>query len=167
MYKLTQHDADVMASLLFTATRLAERAVEVMEQYHEEAYTTTADYKVLVKQVGIAHARQILHDTNKRVMRNDDKCRLNEWIKAADTLHKATERLTIASMDPKNLNDTSISAATMFDWIQEGAAILGRLFITFGNVDEEDIVKVESYAKVLKKRNETDLGLLEYFQPKI
>lgn len=166
-YKLTNHDADVMASLLFAATRLAERAVEVMEQRKEEEFMDSKDYKNLVRRVGVAEARRILHDTNKRVLRNDEKCRVSEWLRAADNLHKCTERMTVASMDTAVLIDKSIDPGSMFDIVQEGAGILGRLFITFGNLDEEDIVKVESYAKMLQKRKETDLGLLEYFRPKV
>jgi len=167
MYKLTKHDSDVMASMLFAATRMAERAVEVMEQYHEEAYITTKEYQQFEKRVGKLQARQYLHEMNKKVLRHDDKCRLSEWMEAAKRLHTCTDRLTVASMDTAVALTNNITADQMFDAVQEGAAILGRLFILIGNMEQDDIVKLESYAKLLHRHDETDLGLLDYFRPKV
>lgn len=162
---VTEHEADIASAGLEVMIHAAERFIEVLLLHYEGKIRERDEYKQLKKQYGKAVADEYVRRLNRQLLMQDQKMRLGEWCKAARTLLAKTERCTEVGMACKKHED--VSAGDMFSALQNDANAMCRLFLYYGNIPEENMVKMESTMKVLGTRTEVPTSFIEEcFRPK-
>lgn len=162
---ITEHEADIASAGMEVMIHAAERFIEVLCQHYEQKIRERDEYKQLRKLYGKARADEYVRKLNRRMLMQDEKMRLGEWVHTARTLLAKTDRCTEVGMACKKHED--VSAGEMFSALQNDANAMCRLFLYYGNIPEENMVKMESTMKVLGTRTEVPTSFIEEcFRPK-
>jgi len=165
-YKLTDQDIDTVTAAMFVMIAGAERCAQVLYNHHEQLYRDSVDYQKLVKSVGRMAADQWVRETSRKVVRQAKKGMLGEWLDTAKVLLAKSERCTEVGIC--SCKDPTIGADELFNALLNDSQAILRIFLRYGNMDNEDMIKLESTMKAFARRKAVPEELItEYFTPKV
>lgn len=189
MVEITEKDSSIVTSMMLTMVHATERAVDVLEEFFYQRYKVDnrdqlaeLERSLTTKYIlaGVPHtfavsrakreADELIRDINKDVFRNDNEAvNYGEWKKTAEKLHELTMAFTTCSMNNKNLYDEQeATPIQLFDEQMKDSNTMCRIFVLLSNIEEDDMLKVESMLKAMgTKRNESMHLLTDCFTPQI
>lgn len=160
--QLTQDDADQITAAMFCMIHSAEAALNKLVQYYEDLDSNSDKFKYLCKQMGTARAKQWLHEQEFKIVTHVKKQALGRWLKTAHELQQVTELCTDVGLCSAH---DGVTTGDLFDALLHDSNLMVRIFLLYGNMDNQDIVKLESTLKAFAKRDAVSQDVIDLFRP--
>ena len=96
---LTIEDRDNLSSDLLVDLHAAEKHMQMIELSFVHEIQATENYKRLVKEKGKTNAEVILYAKTHRILRQDDRYRVNQVMQAFAAAHRAMQKIFNAAIE--------------------------------------------------------------------
>ena len=153
---LTIEDRDNLSADMIVDLHAAERHLQMIELSFVQQLRDTDEYRDIVKQHGKASADAALFIKTHRVLRQDERYRLNDLMRQIKGVYISMQRIFKAAMD----HGTEKGYANMDPLMVE----VNRLCYfqnLLRNIPDEDMIKVVSTLKALAKGNQVSDRIME------
>ena len=143
---LTIEDRDNLSSDLLVDLHAAEKHMQMIELSFVHEIQATENYKRLVKEKGKTNAEVILYAKTHRILRQDDRYRVNQVMQAFAAAHRAMQKIFNAAIE-NGVEDGYNNMEPLM--VETNRLCLVQNLLR--NISDEDMVKAISTIKVLAK----------------
>lgn len=141
-------NVSILSAMQFVFAHALERCTQEIENLYSRHYMTSGDYKQLVKEYGKAVADEVVTNTSRRVLRQQDVMDLNNIMRKAKEMHTAMEKATNIGIKVCETDEM-----TAFDSLQLDANDMCRMYLLMANAKQDAKTNKEIEAYIGKKKD--------------
>lgn len=155
-------DIDCLTAMMSIFTHAAEKCIMEIERIYAKEYEAGKEFLALQKKYGSVKAKEIMGSTVSGLIRNNDRYRLGKLL---EQLHRTEQELNhCTEWNMKAFSGDKMTMCGAFDALQSDATDVCRMYALLGNVQEKDLIKVESTIRILGKGHRVSERVINSFQ---
>lgn len=159
--RLTDEDLDKLSGLMILGFHIAELACSKMEYEYATRYKGE-QYAAAVKAYGKAYADKLVLDAVKKEVRNDERLKIGELLKAFDNVKVRMEKITNTALDTRSEDASYIE---VYDALHNNMNYWCYIYLLMSNLTNgDDFLKIESQIKLLAKGDSISERVISLFE---